>query len=204
MTTENSFFKDFQNLSNEILELSLVKDSKGFNFKYCSLEQINLKLKPLITKFNFIMFFTVHSRVLKLSIVHLGGEKVESEMPLSSVKPQDVGAEVTYFKRYLIGALFNLVVSDDVDDKPARLRMLREQQPIQAEIVVNEPLVSNTQQIALLELVQSLGIESREAQKIMYRIAGVQSRKDLPKRYYDDVMVALTEYASSKATANSN
>jgi hypothetical protein len=115
-----------------------------------------------------------------------------------------VGAEVTYFKRYLIGALFNLVVSDDVDDKPARLRMLREQQPIQAEIVVNEPLVSNTQQIALLELVQSLGIESREAQKIMYRIAGVQSRKDLPKRYYDDVMVALTEYASSKATANSN
>jgi hypothetical protein len=204
MTTENSFFKDFQNLSNEILELSLVKDSKGFNFKYCSLEQINLKLKPLITKFNFIMFFTVHSRVLKLSLVHLGGEKVESEMPLSSVKPQDVGAEVTYFKRYLIGALFNLVVSDDVDDKPARLRMLREQQPIQAEIVVNEPLVSNTQQIALLELVQSLGIESREAQKIMYRIAGVQSRKDLPKRYYDDVMVALTEYASSKATANSN
>ena len=201
--TANNFFCDFQNLSNEILELSLTKDSKGFNFRYCSLEQINSKLKPLIAKNNFIMFFTVHSKILKLNLVHLGGEKVESEMPLTASKPQDVGAEVTYFKRYLIGALFNLVVSDDVDTHtPARLRMLKQSvESVEAEIV--EPLISNTQQIALLERVNFLGIEPKEAQKIMYRIAGVQSRKDLPRRMFDDVMVALTEYASSKA-ANSN
>lgn len=202
--TTNNFFCDFQNLTNAILELSLTKDSKGFNFRYCSLEQINFKLKPLITKFNFIMFFVVKERVLILNLTHLSGEKVESEMPLSSVKPQDVGAEVTYYKRYLIGALFNLSVSDDVDNThtpvaPAKLRMLREQQPIQAEIV--EPLISNTQQISLMEKVNSLGIEPKEAQKIMYRVAGVQSRKDLPRRYYDDVMVALNEYASSKAAS---
>jgi hypothetical protein len=197
MTTD-SFFSDFQNLSNEMLELSLTKDSKGFNFRYCSLEQINLKLKPLIAKNNFIMFFTVHSKILKLNLVHLGGEKVESEMPLTASKPQDVGAEVTYFKRYLIGALFNLVVSDDVDTPaPARLRMLK--QSVEAEV---EPLISNTQQIALLERVNFLGIEPKEAQKIMYRISGVNARKDLPKRHYDDVMQALTDFASSKAAAS--
>ncbi len=201
--TTNNFFCDFQNLSNEILELSLTKDSKGFNFRYCSLEQINSKLKPLIAKNNFIMFFTVHSKILKLNLVHLGGEKVESDMNLTASKPQDVGAEITYFKRYLIGALFNLVVSDDVDTHtPARLRMLREQ-PVQIAEIVDEPLISNTQQIALMEKVKELNIEPKEAQKIMHRVSGVSTRKDLPKRYYNDVLIALTEYASSKV-ANSN
>jgi hypothetical protein len=146
------------------------------------------------------MFFTVHSKTLKLSLVHLSGETMESEMPLSSVKPQDLGAEMTYYKRYLIGALFNLSVSDDVDTPPARLRMLK--QPVEVADT-DEPLISNTQQINIMEKVKTLGIDPKEAQKIMYRIAGVQSRKDLPRRMFDDVMVALTEYASS-AAANSN
>jgi hypothetical protein len=203
-TNKNSFFSDFQNLSDEIASLSLVKDAKGFNFKYCSLEQINAKIKPLLSKNNFILYFTLKSKTLVLTLAHSSGEKIESDMNLTASKPQDVGAEITYFKRYLIGALFNLVVSDDVDTSsaPARLRMLKQSvESVEAEIV--EPLISNTQQIALLERVNSLGIEPKEAQKIMYRIAGVQSRKDLPRRMFDDVMVALTEYASSKA-ANSN
>ena len=206
MTTDkNSFFSDFQNLSNEILELSLTKDSKGFNFRYCSLEQINLKIKPLVTKFNFVMFFVVKERVLILKLTHLSGEIITSELPLSSVKPQDLGAEITYFKRYLLGALFNLVVSDDVDtpSAPARLRMLKQSvESVEAEIV--EPLISNTQQIALMEKVKELNIEPKDAQKIMYRISGVNARKDLPKRYYNDVLIALTEYAASRLTANSN
>ena len=191
--TTNNFFCDFQNLSNEIASLSLVKDAKGFNFKYCSLEQINAKIKPLLSKNNFILYFTLKSKTLVLTLAHSSGEKIESDMNLTASKPQDCGAEITYFKRYLIGALFNLVVSDDVDTTPPARKL-----------PADEPLISNVQQIALLERVNSLGIEPKNAQKIMYRISGVNARKDLPKRHYDDVMQALTDFASSKAAANKN
>lgn len=176
MTT--TFFSDLSNLMGAVDQEFFVNDSKGFKgIEFCSLNQILAKIKPHIFKNNFLLFFVVENNQIKLTVLHQGGEKIESAIALEGGKPQEIGASLSYFRRYLIVTFFNLRIEDG-DEMP-------EENQTQ--------LINQTQQAELLALVQQRGIDPKVAQKTMLAVSGVQSRSQLPQRHYQKVVRALME-----------
>ena len=167
-----SFFSDFTNLMGSVDQETFVNDSTGYKgVDYCSLNQILEKIKPHIPRNNFILYFTALDNQLKLTLAHKEGEKIESAIALEGGKPHEVGASISYYRRYLVIALFNLRIEDGEEDE----------------------IINLTQQAELLHLVQQRGIDLKDAQKVMKSVAGVQSRSQLPQRHYQKVVRALME-----------
>ena len=102
---------------------ALKKDTEAYNYKYVTLDQIQEKMNPLleeqgllltqpmgVTTFGESSITTLYTEVLDIE----SDEKISSCMILpSNVKPQDLGSAITYFRRYSLLSLFNLVTEDD-------------------------------------------------------------------------------------------
>ena len=93
----------------------LIKDTKWFNYKYATLDQIQNKINPILEKLNLIVFHNAEDGYLKTTIMDLEDEsKVESKIKMwENTKAQDKWSEITYFRRYNLVSLLDLEVEDD-------------------------------------------------------------------------------------------
>lgn len=97
---------------------------------YISLEYMVGIITPLLNKYELLVFHKVQDCNLvtviedietgetessSLPIPLITKEKVKDEVVFVNSKPQDLGSAITYFKRYNIGALLNIVTDKDDD-----------------------------------------------------------------------------------------
>lgn len=104
---------------------SFQRETEAFKYKYVTLDQIQEKLNPLLEKYKLLLTqplacFIEQGGINTIATVVQdleSEEQIESNIALpSNVKPQDMGSAITYYRRYSITSLFNLVTVGEDDD----------------------------------------------------------------------------------------
>lgn len=106
----------FAELLREVSGVSVKKKDKA-QFKFASMETLYDAILPLIEKHGFVMYHNGSYSNVESTLEHTTtGVSYTSSLPLGAVEklgPQDIGKAVTYFRRYNILALLNVVTEDD-------------------------------------------------------------------------------------------
>jgi len=85
--------------------------------KYADLEKVWETLDPILEQNEF----TVYHRCDQKSVFTIAhhrptGEVLDSNIEISQVDPQKKGAEITYYKRYNLGMIFNIIIANEDKD----------------------------------------------------------------------------------------
>lgn len=99
-------------------ELKPVKKSTdGYNYKYADMATVWDTIGKTISSNGFVIVHDVTAEGVKTTAYHEHGE-ITSFIPFTegAQKPQEIGSEITYFKRYNLVSLFNVIVEGDDDD----------------------------------------------------------------------------------------
>lgn len=100
--------------------ITLQRDTKAFNYKYATLDQIQSKLWDILEEQKLIVLHYIKDNKLTTEIRDIESDwVVTSEIELTTSKAQDKGSEITYFRRYNLLSLLDLEVEDD-DGKKAQ------------------------------------------------------------------------------------
>lgn len=100
--------------------ISLLRDTKAYNYKYATLGQIHDKLNPVLQKLWLIVVHNVKEwKVITRIIDTDTQQEISSEITINTTKPQDQWSEITYYRRYNLVCLLDLEVEDD-DAKKAQ------------------------------------------------------------------------------------
>lgn len=94
------------------------KTAKGskFSYQYADLDDINKAIKPSLTSNGLVLSHSIASGYLQTRLFHSSGQFMMSEVELpKGVTPQELGAAKTYFTRYNITGLLDLVADEDTD-----------------------------------------------------------------------------------------
>ncbi len=108
---------------------TLPKDKNGYNYKYTDLETVISTLRPILAKHNigFMQALTTLENgrwAITTRLFNNAGEWVEDTTPLPDVNlakgnaAQNVGAAITYMKRYTLCAFLGVACDEDPDGKP--------------------------------------------------------------------------------------
>ena len=125
---------------------TLPKDKNGYNYKYTDLDTVISTLRPILAKHNigFMQTMTTLENgrwAITTRLFNNAGEWIEDTTPLPDVSlskgnaAQNVGAAITYMKRYTLCAFLGVSCDEDPDGKPdgnidinARANAQRQQQ----------------------------------------------------------------------------
>lgn len=96
----------------------LTRDTAAYTHRYADLNQVLDKLGPELDKHNLVILFTtdvVGQDNLVCLVVRDGDEELMASSLVipRGIGPQDMGGAITYFRRYMLVALFNLRTYDD-------------------------------------------------------------------------------------------
>jgi len=123
-----SLYEKLFNIQHEVE--ALTKDTKGYNYKYFDINQMLEKLLPKFQEQGLLLIQPIEDDRVTTRIIDLEtGEDVQSSIALTiGAKPQDLGSEITYYRRYTLQSLLGLRAEDDdasktkapdyKDDKP--------------------------------------------------------------------------------------
>lgn len=115
MKAQPTMLKNLFDLQAELKPIG--KNADGYQYRYADLEQVWNKIHNLIHKYNFVVYHSIKKSGVKTIAWHESGDKLSSFIPFGGeLKPQDKGSEITYYKRYNIGAIFNLIIAGEDDD----------------------------------------------------------------------------------------
>lgn len=95
--------------------IALQRDTKAFNYKYATLDQIQKKLWPELEKQKLVIIHQIKDNKVITKIINIENtdEYIDSEIEMTTIKAQDKGSEITYFRRYNLLSLLDLEVEDD-------------------------------------------------------------------------------------------
>ena len=132
------------NIYEKLLEvkkawITLQRDTKAFNYKYATLDQIQSKLWDVLQAQKLVIVHFIRENKVITQIRDVESESfIESEIEMITSKPQDKWSEITYYRRYNLLSLLDLEVEDD-DWKKAQNSEIEEKE----DIPKNKP-VDNT------------------------------------------------------------
>ncbi len=125
-TTEKQKATKLLNLNESMIILTNslenpVKNKEGFNYKYADLAPILDTIKPKLKELG--LFITQTTKlgsiptefILVTVIANDAGESIVSEYPILKGTSQEMGAQITYARRYSICSLLNIAGEDDLD-----------------------------------------------------------------------------------------
>ena len=112
---KNELIKVMQQVQAEIPVIK--KNTKAYNYKYADLPKVWESIKEVIVKNGFVVTHEITTEGVKTTASHEHGE-LASFIPFATegAKPQEIGSEITYYKRYNLGAIFNLIIEGEDDD----------------------------------------------------------------------------------------
>lgn len=107
---------------------TLPKDTNGYNYKYTNLDTVITTLRPILSKYNigFMQSLTTlenNKAAMTTRLFHTTGEWLEDTTPLPDVllskgnAAQNMGAAITYMKRYTLCAMLGVSCDEDPDGK---------------------------------------------------------------------------------------
>jgi hypothetical protein len=111
-----------KNLLQKLLKiqgLAVKKDANNpfYHSKYSSLDGIMESLNPLLQENKLVLSHTVKNREVNTTLYDSESEdRIESSISIPELTdPQKMGSAITYFKRYNIGCIFNIITDEDDD-----------------------------------------------------------------------------------------
>ena len=131
-----------------------VSTAKGqYTFNYAELSGIIEATKKIMAKHGLSIMSAPASSpeglVLTTRLSHASGEWAEGDFPLDKgARPQDLGAQLTYFRRYAVTGLLHIATDDDVDgggDVEAHGPAKPAKAPKAAPVVVATPNVTTSE-----------------------------------------------------------
>jgi len=93
----------------------------SFSYAYADLSAIMAHIQPVLTECKLAVSQAIHSMeqraALSTSLCHWpSGESIDSTFPFEpNPDPQKAGSQITYYRRYSLGAILNLVTDEDDD-----------------------------------------------------------------------------------------
>lgn len=95
--------------------LSAIRDTKAYNYKYATLEQVWGTLQPILQEEGLVVVHKTENREVCTGVLATDSdEELWSCLPLpENIDPQKIGSAVTYYRRYNLLQLFNIMVEDD-------------------------------------------------------------------------------------------
>lgn len=108
---------------------TLPKDKNGYNYKYTDLDTVISTLRPILAKHNigFMQSLTTTEtgkQAITTRLFNTAGEWLEDTTPLPDISlakgnaAQNLGAAITYMKRYTLCAFLGVSCDEDPDGKP--------------------------------------------------------------------------------------
>lgn len=95
----------------------VTKNAQGYGYKYADLGAVWETVQPILEKYKVMVSNYADGNNIVTVLTTSNGETIgESSIPLEYAKapnPQDVGAAITYFRRYNLLLLLNIIVEDD-------------------------------------------------------------------------------------------
>lgn len=133
---------DFQKENIVIPRRGTGKSPKGEVYKYATLDDVITITRPLLQKHGLVFAQLVVGSELKTSLVYpdAGAEPRQIDSTISLGKPQsaqDMGARITYMRRYALVPMLGLSIEDDLDAVPPELPP--EDTKVPPPAVVNTP-----------------------------------------------------------------
>lgn len=118
------FAKDFINAQSEIL--TLPKDKKGYGYNYTDFDTVVKTVKPILKKNHLGFCQLLDSKEngkngITTILFHESGESFQSWFELPAVvlgkanNAQNIGAAISYIKRYALCAILGCSSDDDTD-----------------------------------------------------------------------------------------
>jgi len=130
MKQSESITKLLENFTKAQAEFpTLPKDKNGYNYRYTDLDTVISTVRPILAKYNlgFMQALTTLESgkwAISTRIFNNAGEWIEDTTTLPDVSlakgnaAQNVGAAITYMKRYTLCAMLGISSDEDPDGKP--------------------------------------------------------------------------------------
>lgn len=129
-----------------------------YSYRYATLDSVIELLNVVLPKYNLGWVQAIGTaegrQTLTTRIIHESGEWIEDTLALPQVRGdsgknenQELGASITYFKRYALSAMFGIATDDDTDGV-AEVRERKQQVKAAARAAQQQPEQSNEDRIA--------------------------------------------------------
>jgi hypothetical protein len=91
--------------------------SGSFSYKYATLDKVWDKCGKIINENGFVITHEITETGIKTTARHELGELTSFfKFTAEAVKPQKLGSEATYARRYNLTAIFNIIIAGEDDD----------------------------------------------------------------------------------------
>ena len=118
--TKNNIFKKIQDFQKK--NIVIKRNANWFNYKYSSYDYIWENIHESLDELQIVVHHSIqdYGGILYLETIIVDMESWESRssvLPINSnLDPQKLGSAITYYKRYNLGALLNLIIEGEDDD----------------------------------------------------------------------------------------
>lgn len=184
---------------------------QGFGYKYAPLGEILDAVRPILTKHGFSVVQTVGTEggmiAVRTMLLHESGQKIESEMmlPPADVKGtndiQQMGASITYARRYMITALLGIAGEEDTDGRPEGHRGDRKAQPKRVDDL-SDRLTKAEQMVKAIIANAKTSIPNKDAmEQALDAVRGMDDNEAKYQEYrslYSSITKSLTAEASGE------
>lgn len=100
----------------ETINKNLTGQAGQGKFKYADLTEVYNKTKPALFKHGLTCVSLLSGDKLSLTLYHVSGQFIKSEIEFRyNEKPTNMGAFLTYMRRYLYSSMLNIAADEDVE-----------------------------------------------------------------------------------------
>jgi len=115
----NIYTKLFE-IQKRKLEFKKTATNPFHKSNYCPLPEVWNTLEPVLEELQLLCIHEVKEWILKTTIVDMENigemtDRISTEIHINSVEAQKTGSDITYYKRYNLGCIFNIITDEDID-----------------------------------------------------------------------------------------
>jgi hypothetical protein len=115
MENAKTMFNSLLKVQGELT--TIAKNKKAFKGSYATIEQVWESIRKIINDNGFVVYNKMSDKGVETIALHESGESLSSFIPFSgNTDPQEKGKEITYFRRYNLNSLFNVIVEGEDTD----------------------------------------------------------------------------------------
>lgn len=114
-----SLYKKLFQITSTMDTMKKNSENPFYKSKYFDVNQLIEAIRPELIKHDLLLLQPIEDdRVISRIIDIESGDSVEAGIKLSeNVKPQDIGSEITYYRRYTLQSLLGVEAEDDDGNK---------------------------------------------------------------------------------------
>ncbi len=190
---KSQFAADFVRLKPHLPKIIRSKDNTQTKSKYAPLEDINMKIDPVLAQYGFgtatkIIAQTTDSISVKAELWHSSGHVEETiiTMPLdrtgiagtvNKTLPHATSSSATYAKRVAICALLNISTGDDKDGN-GEIEFLEHEKAVEIDLLVNEVKADKAKFLEYMGVDSIQHIRANEYKKAKFMLEAKKKRKE--------------------------